>query len=107
MRWTLCRERASERNIPMIKTEKDAVETFLRRARSSKFAIEPDLPGSVVFIAEDKLVGRAKLDGYLPSGFIIQATSIDYMPMAFDGMEEKFEEGLRWFERLPDDYREL
>ena len=107
MRWTLCRKRASERNRPMVKTEKEAVEKFLRQARSSKFSVEPDLPGRVVFIAEDKLVGQAELDGYLPRGFIIQAASIDYMPMAFDGMEDKFEEGLRWFEQLPDEYRQL
>ena len=106
MRWVLCRKRYEDRSIPLTDMERGVIEQFFELVGASKFCSEKLLPGSIVFSASHEGMAKASQDDE-PEGFEIYSASIDYMPMAYDGIEDEFQSEMQWFDDLPPGYKKL
>ena len=106
MRWVLCRKRYDERSISLTDEERKTIHKFFALVDASKFCTEKLLPGRVVFLASHESMAKAYQDDE-PEGFKIYSASIDYMPMAYDGIEDEFQSEMQWFDDLPPGYKKL
>ena len=106
MRWVLSRKRYEDRSIPLTDVERGTIYQFFDLIGASKFCTEKLLPGSIVFLASHEGMAKASQDDE-PEGFTISSASIDYMPMAYDGIEDEFQSEMQWFDDLPSGYKKL
>ena len=107
MRWVLCKKKYADCSKTLSKPEVMEISDFFELIEATKYCPEQGRPGSIVFLASEHGLAQSDKQNATPAGFEIRSASIDYMPLAYNGIEDEFQSEMQWFYDLPPGYKNL